>query len=198
MTSNARLTSLGRVRIVRAKSKARYVQLMSADTNWAGLTEGDQRWIATQVYQLLPVLKDERRREWANRLIGDLLWFWTADAVDPEGRIKRDAIKHDHRYLHHTKAALLSLTKGPKTKHDKVQHEHAGERAEIIAVLEKHANSVDAVIEILETLNVAVLVTKHEHHALGKRTWPEDWRKRKWREHYDAKEFFVNPPVRKL
>jgi hypothetical protein len=126
-------------------------------------------------------------------LIDNLLWFWTADAVHPDGQIKRDAIKHDPRFLHHTNAALRSLTHGASTKDEKVQHEHAGERAEIIAVLKKHATTVIEMNEILEALNFAVLVTKDEHRRLGKRSWSADWRQRRWASHYEAQKSNVSP-----
>jgi hypothetical protein len=170
---------------------------MAKDTTWDYLGGADEEWIATEVHRLLPLLSDPRRHAWAYKLIDTLLWFWTADAVHPDGHVQRDAIKYDHRYLHHTNAALRSLTHGPSTKHDKVQHEHAGERAEIIEVLRASTKTVHDVITVLKALNIAVLVTKHEHHALGKRRWAKDWKDRKWEAHYAGHKIDVNPPSRK-
>jgi hypothetical protein len=171
---------------------------MARDTEWELLSEADQRWLATQIHQLVPSLDDHRRGAWAHKLIDALLWFWTADAVHPtNGHIQRDAVKHDPRYIHHTNAALRSLSEGFSMEDDKVQHEHAGERMEIIEVLRKHGKTVEDVCEILRALNVAVLVTKQEHRALGKRVWGDEWRARKWSSHYEARDIAINPPTQK-
>jgi hypothetical protein len=78
--------------------------------------------------------------------------------------------------LYSAAAAGESLDGAAATKEDKVQHEHAGERAEIIAVLEDHGRTVAEVLDIVRHLNVAVLVTRREHKAMGKRQLPKDWR----------------------
>jgi hypothetical protein len=173
------------------------VKTLGDGTPWAPLREDDRAWLATEVHRLLPLLSNPRRQAWAYKLIDNLLWFWTADAVHPDGQVKRDAIKYDPRLLHHTNAALRSLTHGVSTNDEKVQHEHAGERAEIIAVLKQHATTVVEVTEILKALNFAVLVTKDEHRRLGKRSWPADWRQRKWPSHYEAQKIAINPPSRR-
>jgi hypothetical protein len=185
----------GRSRQSASRRTSRDIFDSMSDKNWEPLGAADKEWIATEIHHLLPSLrKDKRRRAWAYALIDELLWFWTADAVHPEGHVKRDAIKYDPRYLHHTDAALRSLTEGVSTKDEKVQHEHAGERVEIIEILENHGKTARDVVDILETLNVAVLVTKREHQALGKRAWNGDWNKRKWDAHYKAKSLVVHPP----
>jgi hypothetical protein len=159
------------------------------------LSEDDEQWIATELLRQLETMrKDPRRVAWAYALIDDLLWFWTADAVHPDGKIRRDAIKTDPRF-HSTDAARRSLDDGFSLKEDKVQHEHAGERAEIIAALKANAHTVAKVLEIVRHLNVAVLVTRREHKALGKRHWPEAWHERQWRRRYDDLEMALREPT---
>src|SRR5580698_10391185 len=111
---------------------------MAKDTPWGRISTEDKNWIASKVFELLQEPKsDGRYAAWVDALIHDLLWFWTADAVHPDGIIKRDAIKHDPRYIHHTDAALRSWEHGWKREEDKLQHEHAGERQEILDVLRR-------------------------------------------------------------
>ena len=164
--------------------------------DWQSLSDDDEQWIAGELLHYLETLrKDSRRRAWAYALIDDLLWFWTADAVHADGSVRRDAIKTDPRYLHSTTAARESLDGATTTKEDKVQHEHAGERAEIIAVLEERAHTLAEVLGIVRHLNVAVLVTRREHKALGKRQWPTEWRERQWRKPYDELKISLHEPT---
>ena len=123
---------------------------MAKDTEWQALAGEDLRWIANEIHGLLPMLQNQRRYAWGYKLIDTPLWFWTADAVHPDGQIRRDAISLDPRYLHHTDAAQQSLVNGPATREDKVQHEHAGEKAEIIELLKQPGRTVDDVLAILE------------------------------------------------
>jgi hypothetical protein len=44
-------------------------------------------------------------------------------------------------------------------------------------------------------LNVAVLVTRREHKALGKRQWPVEWRARQWRKAYDDLKIALHEPT---
>lgn len=158
------------------------------------LSDADETWLATEIHRLLPTLRsDERRYAWAYALVDDLLWFWTADAVH-QGKVKRDAIKADRRYQHSTAAARSSLADREVRKEHPVQHDHAGEIARIIAVLEKHGHTVAAVLEILRHLNVAVLVTAEEHKLVRKRSWPDAWRARRWQKPYEDLEIGLQAP----
>lgn len=158
------------------------------------LDQSDETWLATEIHHLLDALRtDPRRRAWAYALIDDLLWFWTADAVH-QGKVRRDAIKTDARYLHSTEAARRSLADRDVREEHPVQHEHAGERVEIIDVLRAHGHTVPQVLEILRHLNVAVIVTHDEHKRVGKRQWPEEWRDRRWQERYEELKIALHDP----
>jgi hypothetical protein len=146
---------------------------------FSNLEPRDRKWIASEIFRLRGKLKG-RRRAWAYKLIDTMLWFWTADAVNSKKLIQRDAIKNSLDHLRHTVAARRSLEGGPKDDDDKVQHEHASERAELIALVEQPQVTEADVLKMLIKLNVAVLVTRKEHRALPTVAWDANWRKRAW------------------
>lgn len=155
------------------------------------LSPDDQAWLAEETFRLLPALKLVRRRAWARRLIRELLWFWTADAVNARGVIQRDAIKYDPLHLRHTDAALRAWESGDTSK---LEHEHAAELAELLDILEtvEFASASD-VLEFLQKMNIAVLVVDTEHRELAKVEWPKNWRERNPLARY--RDITVNEPL---
>jgi hypothetical protein len=154
------------------------------------LSPEDEDWIAGEIWRLLPVLKNPRRRWWGRRLVRELLWFWTADAVNDRDVIQRDAVKYDPRYLHHTDAALDAAEHGEKSE---LEHEHAAEIAELLDILENDRfTTASDVRDLLVHLNIAVLVTATEHRSLSPVPWPNEWRVRQPLARYSR--ITVRPP----
>lgn len=120
-------------------------------------------------------------REVARHLLDSVLWFWTADAIDPsDGCVVRDAIKYDFEHLRYTQAALAQLrinqrehpTRKSRWK-DGLQHEHVVPKGYLIRRVLEGDRDAESIHEILSRLCRAAIVTADEHDDLP--SLPEGW-----------------------
>jgi hypothetical protein len=123
--------------------------------------------LAVQAHQL--VNRTPSMLPLADYLIKLAAWRWTADAVDPTtGVVKKDAIKHDVRYLAHTPDAATVSVQYPNELSKRLRHEHTfplSLLAEKIFSLE--TDNRKAICEVFDNYCRAAIVTREEDNLLN-------------------------------
>ncbi|MCB9585268.1 MAG: hypothetical protein H6718_07715 [Polyangiaceae bacterium] len=168
------------------------------NVDWKPLGEREKRELAKWAsnYANLANLGDSMRELAKNRLDG-IFWYWTADAIHPDGHVVRDAIKHDLRYLHHTQAAWDLHGKNRRGSRKRqsawgkgLQHEHVVPKAYLSRKILGGDCHVDTIHEVLARLCIAAVVTANEHRHLLK--LPPDWDEKEQFFRYNGR--VVRPP----
>jgi hypothetical protein len=131
------------------------------------LGESERRWIADQIAQYLPLARNERApvSTWARHLIKDaFLWYWTADGLNADGIVQRDALKSHMGRLKCSMGARQSLDQ-PGVK---LIHEHAVPRKvvrdELLRMVEP---SGEEVYTFLMDVCIPVIITEADNNKLN-------------------------------
>ncbi len=131
------------------------------------LGEAERWWIAEQIARYVPLAQDltTSTSTWARHLItGAFLWYWTADGLDANGLVRRDALKKRSRHVRRSVRAAKAMAKGTATG---LIHDHAVPR-NILAeeLLKMAAPSANMVYDFLTQLCFAVIITDKEDRRL--------------------------------
>ncbi|MEZ4234406.1 MAG: hypothetical protein R3B89_34850 [Polyangiaceae bacterium] len=151
------------------------------NVDWKPLGEKEKRELAKWAagYSKLARSNDSMR-ELGRDGLDAIFWYWTADALDPEGYVVRDAIKYNFSHLPHTAGARSQLELNQRDMPTQpsgwgrgLQHEHVIPKAALIRVIMANRLNADAIYELLSKFCCAAIVTPDEHKKLAKVS--DDW-----------------------